>query len=46
MPIIYYMGLKTRIFILIPLIAFAAIIFGTAMYMEICKNSSYAILDC
>jgi hypothetical protein len=40
------MGLKTKIFILIPLIIFGALIFGTALYMEICKNSSLAIIDC
>jgi hypothetical protein len=40
------MGLKTKIFILIPLIVFGALIFGFAMYMEICKNSGLAIIDC
>ena len=33
------MGLKTNIFILIPLGAFAALILGLGMYMTICKNS-------
>jgi len=40
------MGLKTKIFILIPLIVFGVIIFGTALYMEICKNSSLSLIDC
>jgi len=33
------MGLKTKIFILIPLATFATIIFGLGMYMTLCKNS-------
>jgi hypothetical protein len=40
------MGLKTKIFIITPLIIFGVIVFGTALYMEICKNSSLAIIDC
>jgi len=40
------MGLKTKIFIIIPLAVFGALIFGFAIYMEICKNSSFALLDC
>jgi hypothetical protein len=40
------MGLKTKIFIIIPLAVFGALIFGVAIYMEICKNSGLAIIDC
>jgi len=32
------MGLKTKIFILIPLAAFATIILGFGMYNTLCKN--------
>ena len=34
------MGLKTKVFILIPLIAVAALIFGFGMYNTLCKNSN------
>ena len=33
------MGLKTKVFILIPLIIFSGIILGFGMYNTICKNS-------
>jgi hypothetical protein len=42
----YGVSLKTKIFIIIPLAVFGALIFGSAIYMEICKNSSFAIIDC
>ena len=34
------MGLKTKVFILVPLIIFAAIIFGFGTYNTLCKNSN------
>lgn len=34
------MGYKTKIFLLIPLTAFACIILGFGMYMTLCKNSN------
>ncbi|MCA9811469.1 MAG: hypothetical protein KC483_01225 [Nitrosarchaeum sp.] len=34
-----YVGIKTKIFVLVPLAVFAAIILGAGMYMTICKNS-------
>jgi len=37
------MGLKTKIFILIPLALFAAIILGFGMYNTICKNTVVGI---
>lgn len=36
----------TKVFVVLPLAAFAAIIFGFAIYNTICKNSSVALLDC
>jgi len=33
------MGLKTNLFILVPLAAFAAIILGAGMYLTLCKNA-------
>jgi hypothetical protein len=33
------MGIKTKVFVLIPLIAFGIIIFGMLGYIGICKNS-------
>jgi hypothetical protein len=33
------MGLKTKIFVLIPLALFGAIILGFGMYDTLCKNS-------
>lgn len=40
------MGLRTKIFVLVPLIIFAAIIFGFGMYNTICKNAHVNLLDC
>jgi hypothetical protein len=37
------MGLKVKIFVLVPLIIFAAIILGFGMYNTICKNSVVGI---
>jgi len=37
------MGLKTKIFILVPLAVFAAIILGFGMYNTICKNAVVGI---
>ena len=34
------MGLKTKVFLLIPLSAFAAIVFGVALYVGLCKSSA------
>ncbi len=34
------MGLKTKIFLLIPLGVFASVILGFGMYMTLCKNSN------
>ena len=34
------MGRKTKIFLLIPLAAFASVILGFGMYMTLCKNSN------
>lgn len=33
-------GYKTKIFLLIPLAAFACVILGFGMYMTLCKNSN------
>jgi len=33
------MGLKTKVFLLIPLSAFGVIIFGVMLYVGLCKNS-------
>jgi hypothetical protein len=40
------MGLKTKIFIIIPLIVFGAIIFGFGMYNTLCKDAVMAFLGC
>ncbi|MDX1595694.1 MAG: hypothetical protein R3327_02010 [Nitrosopumilaceae archaeon] len=40
------MGLKTKIFIVIPLAIFAAIIFGFGIYNTVCKNASIPLIDC
>lgn len=40
------MGLKTKLFVVLPLIVFGCIVFGFAVYNTICKNSSVALLDC
>ena len=40
------MGRMTNAFVVLPLAAFAAIIFGFAIYNTLCKNSSIAILNC
>jgi len=40
------MGLKTKIFIIIPLAVFGALIFGFGIYNTICKNTTLALLDC
>lgn len=40
------MGLATKVFVVIPLMAFAAVIFGFAIYNTVCKNASVAIVDC
>ncbi len=40
------MGLMTKIFVVLPLAIFGAIIFGYAIYNTICKNSSVITLDC
>jgi hypothetical protein len=45
--VIYFsmlMGLKTKVFLLIPLTVFATIIFGLGMYMTLCKNSNIPLL--
>ncbi len=34
------MGLKTKIFVVIPLAVFAAVIFGFGLYNTLCKNSN------
>ena len=34
------MGLKTKIFLLIPLAAFACVVLGLGMYLTLCKNSN------
>lgn len=39
------MGLRTKIFLIIPLAVFAAIIFGFGLYNTFCKNANIA-LDC
>lgn len=36
----------TKIFVVGPLIIFAAVIFGFAIYNTVCKNSSVIVLDC
>lgn len=33
------MGLKTNLFVLVPLAAFAAVILGFGVYNTVCKNS-------
>jgi hypothetical protein len=33
------MGIKTKVFVLVPLAVFAAIILGFGMYNTLCKNS-------
>ncbi len=40
------MGLKTKIFVIIPLAIFAAIIFGFGLYNTFCKNSNVELLNC
>jgi len=40
------MGLKTKIFILIPLSAFALIVMGIAVYNTVCKNSNFDFFGC
>lgn len=40
------MGLKTKIFIVVPLAAFAAVIFGFGFYNTICKNAHVNLFDC
>ncbi len=40
------MGIKTKLFIILPLIVFAAIIYGFATYNTLCKNSNINLLDC
>jgi hypothetical protein len=40
------MGLKTKIFLLIPLSVGAAIVMGVAMYNNICKNSNFDFFGC
>jgi hypothetical protein len=41
--VIFDMGLKTKILVLIPLAIFAAIILGFGMYNTICKNTLVGI---
>lgn len=36
----------TKIFVVVPLIIFAVVIFGFAVYNTVCKNSSVIVLDC
>jgi hypothetical protein len=43
---IFIVGLKTKIFILIPLSVFSAIILGFGMYNTLCKNSNLDFLGC
>lgn len=40
------MGILTKVFVLIPLIIFAVVIFGFGMYNTICKNSNVDIFGC
>lgn len=40
------MGLKSKVFVVIPLAIFAAIIFGFGIYNTICKNSNLSLIDC
>ena len=39
-------GLRTNAFIVAPLAAFAAIVFGFAIYNTVCKNSHINLLNC
>ena len=34
------MGRKTKIFVLLPLAVYAAVVIGFGMYMTLCKNSN------
>lgn len=40
------MGLRTNVLVLVPLAAFAAVIFGFGIYNTVCKNSHVRIIDC
>ncbi len=40
------MGRLTKIFVLVPLIVFAGVIFGFGMYNTICKNAHINLLNC
>ena len=40
------MGLLTKVFIIIPLAAFAAIIFGFGIYNTVCKNAHVNLFGC
>jgi len=40
------MSLKTKVFILIPLAVFGALVFGIAIYNTLCKNSLTTFLNC
>lgn len=39
-------GLMTKAFVVAPLAAFAAIVFGFAVYNTVCKNSHINLLNC
>ena len=38
--------LASKVFVVIPLMVFAGIIFGFAIYNTLCKNASVALIDC
>lgn len=40
------MGLKTKVFVLVPLAAFAAVVFGFGVYNTVCKNAHVRLIDC
>ena len=40
------MGIYTKILVVLPLVAFAVLIFGFGVYNTICKNSLVALFDC
>ena len=39
-------GLKTKVFVVGPLAAFAAVVFGFAVYNTVCKNAHVNLLNC
>ena len=40
------MGIYTKVLVVLPLVAFAVVIFGFGVYNTICKNSLVAFFDC